>query len=264
MGVLADADRQAQAGRRQRPPGQRHRAQRVVGAVAGRGGRAMAGEVGHRASRPGPTARHGSPASAATRGRGAGRRPLTGPTSARNASMWRHRRVGVLDVDVVPGAGHHLVAGAEPGHAARRAPRRSSSRHVSSWSPVSTSTGHRTWRISASSMATLNSLGMPTPNIGSAFHTQPPSTSRAPWRARCSAHSAGQPRVVAARGTRPSPRPSPRPAVREQGAVGAVERLPDGVGDLVGRHQGGARRAEPVDVHDPADQLRERAATPVA
>ena len=155
--------------------------------------------------------------------------------------MWRHRRVGVLDVDVVAGARHHLVARAEPGDA-RLELLVGESRQVSSWSPVRTSTGQRTWRISASSIATLNSLGTPTPNIGSAFHTQPPSTSRAPWRARCSAHSGGRRGLLrsAVLGHLLERRPRAAGAEQERGRCGRTT-AGSRAGISVGRHHRGRR-----------------------
>ena len=113
-----------------------------------------------------------------------------------------------------------------------------SSRQVSSWSPVSTSTGQRTWRISASSIATLNSLGTPMPNIGSAFHTQPPSTSRAPWRARWQRPTRAAGAGCCARGAPPSPRATPTGAAR-RAARGRCGRR------TVGRRRG-SRRAAPA------------------
>ena len=145
-----------------------------------------------------------------------------------------HRGVGVLDVDVVAGPGHHGVTSAEPPDRGRRAPRRSSSRQVSSWSPVSDE--HRALhacRISASSMA-LVELARDARRRTSGRPSTPsrPPPRRAPWRARCIAQSVGQPRVVAPAVRAPSPPATPTASRRTGG--------PDRCGRTSCRH--GSRR----------------------
>ena len=143
---------------------------------------------------------------------------------------------------------------------APRAPRRSSSRQVSSWSPVRTSTGHRD--VShlglehrhvelARDADAEHRVGLPHPAALDLAGAVPGEVQRPLGR---------QARVVAVRGTPPSPRATP---TGDAGAGGRGRCGRTTAGSPSGIWSGGTSaacgRTEAVDVHDPAHQLREGA-----